>query len=368
MNEKDARTRAETVGSLLRSPLVQQAVVSDDPDDVAVLDAAVLDAIQMQDGLDVITDGETRRRSWTETPHYLDCFDSVAHGGALNWRGGAGGAETPPAGVTDVVTSRLSTADRRGDRLAQYRFLTEHSDVRTKFTLAAPSYHRRYWSDEHSSGAYGSVDEFLFEVRDYLREVVEGLIQLGCDYIQCDAPNYGSLCDSDHRADLRQQGHDVDAEMAFDAALDNSLFDGITGVTRALHICRGNAAGGRWHSQGGYGAISGSLFAQLDFDRLMLEYDTERAGTFDPLADIKPGTVAVLGLLTTKVGNLEDESLVRERVAEAADIKPLGELALSTQCGFASVAAGNPLTPDQQRAKLALIGRLAHDIWLPAGA
>lgn len=365
MNDKDARTRAETVGSLLRSPEVQQAVAAEEPAAVETLDQAVLEAIALQQaaGLDVITDGETRRRSWTETPAYLDCFQSVANQPGLRWRGGQQGAGVPSAGVTDVVVGRVSTASRRGDRVGQYHFLAEHAQARTKFTLAAPSYHRRYWSDQYSSGAYGSVEDFLREVRDYLREVVDQLVELGCDYIQCDAPNYGSLCDAEYRQQMQAQGHDVEAEIAFDAALDNSLFDGVSGVTRALHICRGNAAGGRWHSQGGYGAISGELFQLLDFDRLMLEYDTERAGTFGPLADVKPGVVAVLGLLTTKVGELEDEQTVRTRLSEAATVKPLAELALSTQCGFASVAAGNPVTPEQQQAKLELIGRLAHQIW-----
>ena len=156
---------------------------------------------------------------------------------------------------------------------------------------------------------------------------------------------------------------DVDAQIAFDAALDSSLFAGLTGVTRALHVCRGNAPGGRWHSTGGYGAISAQLFPRLDVDRLLLEYDTERAGAFGPLADVPSGVTAVLGLLTTKSGDLEDESAVLERIAEAATVKPLDELAVSTQCGFASVAAGNPITPEQQVRKLELVATVARATW-----
>jgi len=364
MNESDSPTRAETVGSLLRSPEVLRAVADRAPDAQPLLDAAVLDAIRIQRaaGLDVITDGETRRRSWAETPQYLDCFAQTTTDRGLNWRGGS---PTGPgrAAAYDVVVRRVSEANRIGDRTAQYAFLAANTDARTKFTMAAPSYHRRYWSDEHSRDAYKNIEEYLLEVRDHLREVVATLVKLGCDYIQLDGPNYGSLCDPDTRAQIAAEGRDVDAEMAFDAALDNSLFDGVTGVTRALHICRGNSAGGRWHSTGGYGAISGQLFNQLDFDRLLLEYDTERAGTFEPLRDVKPGVVAVLGLLTTKSGELEDEGLVRERLAEASTVKPLAELAISTQCGFASVAAGNPVTPEQQQRKLELVGRVARETW-----
>jgi 5-methyltetrahydropteroyltriglutamate--homocysteine methyltransferase len=130
-----------------------------------------------------------------------------------------------------------------------------------------------------------------------------------------------------------------------------------------VHVCRGNAPGGRWHSAGGYGALSAQLFPKLAVDRLLLEYDTERAGTFGPLADVPSGVTAVLGLLTTKSGELEDEPAVRERIAEAATVKSLDELALSTQCGFASVAGGNVVTPEQQLAKLELVAKVARATW-----
>jgi 5-methyltetrahydropteroyltriglutamate--homocysteine methyltransferase len=364
MNISDAGTRAETVGSLLRPEKARAAVLSGDdagPEAEAILDEAVLDAIALQEecGLDVITDGETRRRSWAETPRYLDCFEPRAMSRGMTWHGGSA-TTGPPA--YDAIVRRVSQASPTGDRTDQYAFLARHARTRAKFTLAAPSYHRRYWSAE-GAAVYGSCEEFLREVRDHLRAVVERLAGLGCDYVQLDAPNYGSYCDADARGQLTAEGRDVDAELAFDVALDNSLFDGLTGITRALHVCRGNAAGGRWHSTGGYGAVSRVLFRQLDFDRLLLEYDSERAGAFGPLADVRPGTVAVLGLLTTKHGDLEDEQLVRARLAEAATVKPLDELAISTQCGFASVAAGNPVTPEQQRAKLELVARLARETW-----
>ena len=371
MNSRDPQTRAETVGSLLRSPAALQAAASHDPepDAVAVLDAAVLGAIKLQQdaGVDVITDGELRRSNWADTPDYLDCFDKIeGNTGGLNWRGGGPAAGGGHGAAYDTVTRHVAAARRLGDRSAQYAFLAAHASARTKFTLPAPSYHRRYWSEGVSDVVYDSCEEYLTEIRDALREVVDRVVDLGCDYIQLDAPNYGSLCDPDNRARLAASGTDIDAQIAFDAALDSSLLAGLDGVTRAVHVCRGNAPGGRWHSTGGYGAISGQLFPQLDVDRLMLEYDTERAGTFGPLADVPPGVVAVLGLLTTKSGELEDETALRERIVEAASVKPLAELAVSTQCGFASVAAGNPISPGQQTAKLELVGRTARAMW-PAG-
>src|SRR6201996_8778051 len=366
MNPRDLQTRAENVGSFLRSPEALRAAASRDPGDAAVLDAAVLDVIKLQRdaGVDIITDGELRRSNWADTPDYLDCFDKIAgNTGGLRWRGGENTPSAGHAAAYDTVARRVADARRLGDRTAQYAFLAEHAGMRTKFTLPAPSYHRRDWWDEVSGAVYGSAEEYLGEIRDALREVVDRVVELGCDYIQLDAPNYGSLCDPDNRARMAEEGVDVDAQIAFDAALDSSLFDGITGVTRAVHVCRGNAPGGRWHSSGGYGTISAQLFPRLDVDRLLLEYDTERAGAFGPLADVPSGVVAVLGLLTTKSGDLEDESVVRDRIDEAATIKPLSELAVSTQCGFASVAAGNPITPEQQARKLELIAQVARDTW-----
>jgi 5-methyltetrahydropteroyltriglutamate--homocysteine methyltransferase len=368
VNERDARTRAETVGSLLRPPAVLAALETDaeSPETTALLDDAVRAAIKIQEdaGLDIITDGEMRRHAWAQTPRFLDCFEARPDTVAMNWRGGVGEAPPPRSdGGYPAVVRRVAEAARLGDMTDEYAFLAAHAHTRTKYSMAAPSYHRRYWSPHHSTDVYGSCEEFLTEVRDYQRALVRRLVDLGCDYIQLDAPNYGSLCDPDTRAKMAAEGRDVDAELAFDTELDSSLFAGITDVTRALHVCRGNGPGGRWHSHGGYGAISEILFARLDVDRLLLEYDSDRAGTFGPLADVRPGTVAVLGLLTTKSGELEDEELLAHRIAEAAEIKSLDELALSTQCGFASVASGNPLTPDQQRAKLELVARLAHRIW-----
>ena len=388
-SERDNATRAETVGSMLRPEPVVQAVAPDgalrglapggrqlgphqdaDPggDTQQLLDDAVIEAIRIQEeaGLDVITDGEMRRWSWAQTPRFLDCFERRPGGGPkLDWRGGAGrdAAGLPANMAYPAVVRRVSEAERTGNMAAEYAFLAGHAHTRAKYSMAAPSYHRRYWSDAHSRQAYRSCEEFLTEIRDYLREVVVELVGLGCDYIQLDAPNYGSYCDPDTRARLRADGRDLAADLAFDAELDSTLLEAFPGVTRALHICRGNGPGGRWHSAGGYGAISAELFPLLRFDRLLLEYDSDRAGDFVPLDDVRPGTMTVLGLLTTKSGKLEDTAEVEARIAEAAQVKPLAELALSTQCGFASGVNGNPLTPAQQKAKLALVAEVAHRTW-----
>jgi 5-methyltetrahydropteroyltriglutamate--homocysteine methyltransferase len=373
--------RAETVGSLLRTEEgIRAARGAGGPGAGKLLDEAVLGAVKLQEdvGLDVITDGEMRRTAWAQTPRFVGCFEATPGRGALNWRGGTGarpGAPSSPgapgapgapgvvAGGYPAVVRRVAAGPRAGDMADEYAFLAQHANARTKFTMAAPSYHRRYWSPSHSSRAYRDCEEFLTDIRDYQREVVRDLVALGCDYIQLDAPNYGSLCDPDTRARMTAEGRDPDAETAFDAELDNSLFEGTDGITTALHICRGNGPGGAWHSAGGYGAISRQLFPRLKFSRLLLEYDSGRAGTFEPLADVRPGTVVVLGLLTTKSDQLDDEADISARIDEAAGLKPLDELALSTQCGFASVPGSNPVSPAGQRAKLELVARLAHRTW-----
>lgn len=372
MNQTDDATRAETVGSLLRGEAVVRAARRAGPADGAVLDDAAIDAIKLQEeiGLDVITDGEVRRTAWAQTPRFVDAFAATTGRGALHWRGATQGRSGVPISEPDgrpagypAVVARIATARRTGDMTAEYAFLTRYARTRTKFTMPAPSYHRRYWSQQHSRAVYDSCEEYLTEIRDYLREVADTLVALGCDYIQLDAPNYGSLCDPDTRAAMAADGRDLDAELAFDAELDSSLARAFPGVTFALHVCRGNGPGGAWHSAGGYGAISAGLFPKLDFGRLLLEYDSDRAGTFAPLADVRDGTVVVLGLLTTKSDHMEDEADVAARIAEAAGRKPLEELALSTQCGFASVPIANPVTPEVQRAKLEMVVRLARRTW-----
>jgi 5-methyltetrahydropteroyltriglutamate--homocysteine methyltransferase len=360
--------RAETVGSLLRrEEVISAARGEDSPEATRLLDEAVLAAVRLQQdiGLDVITDGELRRTAWAQTPRFVGCFEAVPGRRSLNWRSGQGEQVTigPPPGASfgyPAVVRRVAGGPRTGNMADEYAFLAAHASSRTKFTMAAPSYHRRYWSAEHSTQAYRSCEEFLEEIRDYQREVVRDLVALGCDYIQLDAPNYGSLCDPDTRARMTAEGHDLDAETIFDAELDNSLLQGFDGISTALHICRGNGPNGAWHSAGGYRAISGQLFPRLNVSRLLLEYDSDRAGGFEPLADARPGTVVVLGLLTTKSDQLDDAADVEARISEAARVKPLPELALSTQCGFASVPGANPVSPAGQRAKLELVTRLAR--------
>ncbi len=370
--------RAETVGSLLRDDAVVRAARRASPADNALLGDAVRDAIRLQEELRFPRSSSPTGRSagspGRRPPGSSDSVRGSPRRGqaALNWRGategrfgatatgtgsGAGGSGGYPA-----VIRRVATAPRIGDMAAEYSFLARYAQSRTKFTMPAPSYHRRYWSPVASPAAgYDSPEEFLTEIRDYLRSVAHTLIDLGCDYIQLDAPNYGSLCDPDTTAAMREAGRDPDAELEFDGALDSSLFDGMSGVTSALHVCRGNGPAGAWHSVGGYGAISARLFPKLAVDRLLLEYDSERAGGFEPLADVRDGTLVVLGLLTTKSSRIEyDADVLSPDDEEASRLQAAG-----TRSWRCPPSAGSPPSrsatrsrpPPVQRAKLELVVR-----------
>jgi 5-methyltetrahydropteroyltriglutamate--homocysteine methyltransferase len=234
--------------------------------------------------------------------------------------------------------------------------------------VPAPSWHRIFWHPEHSRAAYPTPEDLLRAVAAYLRdEVVARVAALGGDYVQLDAPNYAPWhVDPGNRAAFEGWGHDMAAELVADAEIDNTVFEGVRGVTGALHICRGNAPGGRWLASGGYERIAAEVFPRLSsVRRLLLEYDTPRAGDLGPLRHAGPDATVVLGLLTTKRGDLEDAGAVERRVREAAAHVPLERLALSPQCGFASGEAGNPLTAEEQEAKLRLVGHVARRLWRP---
>lgn len=376
--------RADVVGSLLRPSYLREARQGAREGRVtpealrAIEDRAVREAIALQEtaGLDVITDGELRRSSWVITiplreegaaraplagfeflpaePGWWSLWKEPDGRRAQVWTNPTRPFVTRPIEVVrDVVSD-------------EYAFLKAHARARTKFTIPSPSWHRIFWHRDYSRAAYPTPEDFLRAIARYLRErVVPRLIALGGDYVQMDAPNYAQWhVDRDNRAAFEAWGHDMAAELRADAEIDDSVFEDIHGVTRAIHICRGNAPGGRWLANGGYESIAAEVFPRLTrYDRLLLEYDTPRAGDWGPLRHVRPQATVVLGLLTTKQGVLEDAGAVETRLREAGRLVPLERLALSPQCGFASGEAGNPLTPEQQEAKLRRVATIARRVW-----
>ena len=375
--------RAETVGSLLRPDYVRDMRAGVRSGFVSqtqrreVEDRAVLEAIALQEGaeLDVITDGELRRVSWIATaPTTVEGLHRAAFSGfkvlqdagpgwIRFWWDNQGNFIQRGNRPRGVVVEKIAFAN---DITAEYAFLKAHATRRTKFCLPSPSYHRIYWDRNYSRDAYPSSREFLYDVADKLREhVLKPLLALGCDYVQLDAPNYGQFyVDPAVRTAYETEDHeDMAANLIEDAEVDNYFFEGTAGITSAMHVCRGNSPGGYWSANGGYEALA-PLFARIPhIDTLLLEYDTPRAGDFGPLRHILPGTNVVLGLLTTKEGEMEDAAEVEARVREASEFIPLERLALSTQCGFASAEGGNPVTPEQQMAKLHMVQQVATKVW-----
>lgn len=380
--------RADVVGSLLRPAYLRDArqAAREGRGDAGTVraaeDRAVREAIAMQEaaGLDVITDGELRRQSWVITiPLREEGADRAPLSGFQflpadpGWWSLWKEPDGRPARVWTNPTRPFITqpiAVARDIASDEYAFLRAHARVRTKFTIPSPSWHRIFWHRDYSRAAYPTPEDFLRDVARYLRtEAVPRIVALGGDYIQMDAPNYAQWhVDRENRAAFEAWGHDMAAELVSDAEIDDTVFDGIQGVTRAIHICRGNAPGGRWLANGGYESIARIVFPRLaHYDRLLLEYDTPRAGDFDPLRHVRPEATVVLGLLTTKAGALEAAPAVEARVREAARYLPLERLAVSPQCGFASGEAGNPLTPAEQEAKLQRVGEVARRVWPRGG-
>ncbi|MFZ1104207.1 MAG: cobalamin-independent methionine synthase II family protein [Hyphomicrobiaceae bacterium] len=376
--------RADVVGSLLRPQYLldarngwREGRVSE-AEMAATADRAVAEAIAMQEaaGLDAITDGEYRRYNFMATMGVRDARDGCLSGFAtvetnagwmrlwLNPDGSDGGFVKTETGPRSLVVGKI--APSRDAVAEELPFAARQArKARVKLTYPAPSMHRIAWEPEHSSAAYPTARAFLLDVRDHVRAVVRQLIELGCDYVQLDAPNYSQWhIDPRIRAAFAAWGRDLDKELIEDAEIDNSVFDGIAGITRAIHLCRGNAPGGRYLADGGYGRIAAELFPRLtNYDTLLLEYDTPRAGDFSPLANVRRDTAVVLGLITTKSGALEKDAAVEARIRKASAYVPLERLALSPQCGFASGEFATTMTHDEQEAKLRLVGRVAAKVW-----
>jgi 5-methyltetrahydropteroyltriglutamate--homocysteine methyltransferase len=359
--------RADHVGSLLRPARLleaREAAARGTLDAVALRgeeDAAILDVLRRQReiGLEVVTDGELRRGSWiTGMAAAVDGF--VAQSRVVEWRGPGGG---PEESTSQVVGGRLRQRRRlAGDESA---FLLRHADGACKVTLPAPSNFLVVgWKPGVTDAAYGSRDELLADVVGILRAEVKALIAEGVAYVQLDAPFYSPLVDEVERERLRAGGLEPDAALRQMVEADAACVRGLAreGVTLGLHVCRGNSRS-RWLAEGAYDPIAEPLLTTVPVDAFLLEYDSPRDGGFEPLRFLPAGGTAVLGLVTTKEPALESRDQLLRRIDEAARYAPMERLALSPQCGFASVAGGNLLTEDDQWRKLELVVETARAAW-----
>ena len=217
-------------------------------------------------------------------------------------------------------------------------------------------------SAQNSRAAYSTLESFLADVVDILREEVAELVRIGATYIQLDAPHYALLLDPATRSFYESQGWSAERYLERGIEMDNAVMGDFPGVTFGFHLCRGNQ-GSRWLASGGYERIARAVFRRVRAQRLLLEYDDARSGSFEPLKEVPEDKWVVLGLITTKRAALESRSELQRRVREAAAFIPLERLALSPQCGFASTQEGNLLTEADQEAKLALVAETAREVW-----
>jgi 5-methyltetrahydropteroyltriglutamate--homocysteine methyltransferase len=362
--------RSDVVGSLLRPPALLAAREQFERGELGaaefkeVEDAAVNDALRLQEGagMAVVTDGEMRRLSFqSQMTEAVEGFgewdlDAFLWG---EWQSGELGemkVERPPIAVQGKLRRRRFLS---ADEFAYARPRTERI---LKVTLPSPSLFANFWDPQRLSGAYASLEEFLGDVAEILREEVDELVRLGATYIQLDAPHYPLLLDPTYREFYASRGWPADRWLELGLELDNHVYGDREGVTFAMHLCRGNQAS-RWLVEGGYDWLAERLFSRVSAERLMLEYDDARSGSFEPLRAVPEGKTAVLGLVTTKSGRRETVDELTARIREASAFCPLERLALSPQCGFATSVLGNALTVEDQEAKLRTIAETARVVW-----
>ncbi|MBA2692861.1 MAG: cobalamin-independent methionine synthase II family protein [Rubrobacter sp.] len=364
--------RADVVGSMLRPPELVDArerYANGDlstPDFKRVEDEAVRRAIKIQEeaGISVVTDGEMRRESFqSQMVEATEGFGEFSIDSYLwgEWRGDeAVGDKATERPKTMGVVGRLRR--RRHLSVEEFVYARACTDLVVKVTLPSPSLYANFWSPEMSGEAYPTLDAFLEDVADILREEVEELVRLGAEYIQLDAPHYPLLLDPATREFYERRGWNLDRWLSRGVELDNFVMSGHPGVTFAFHLCRGNQ-GSRWLVSGSYEPLAARIFGGINAERLMLEYDDERSGTFEPLAHVPDDKVAVLGLVTTKSPRRETPDGLEARLREASRFIPLERLAISPQCGFATSVVGNALSFEDEARKLRVLAETAGRVW-----
>ena len=360
--------RAEHIGSLLRPKALLKAMrqrlegAIDAADLHALQDKAVLEILARQSdiGIEIVGDGEFRRTGFLTG--FMDAVEGFQPGGTYEfvWRGGAGAESATPN--MRIVGNRLRARGRIAEE--ESAFLCEHSPGPFKITLPGPLlFAIGSWEPEVTDRVYGARGELVADAASILADEARALGQEGVAYIQIDSPNYTLWADEERRTEMERVGIDLDSFLSESIAGDNTILDAVRDdLTTGVHLCRGNSIG-RWLAEGSYEPLAERLFSELRCDRLLLEYDDERSGGFAPLRFVPANKVVVLGLVSTKNSELESRDWLLRRIEEASQYVPIERLALSPQCGFASSGAGNPITPEEQWAKLELVAGVAEEVW-----
>ncbi len=358
--------RADQVGSLLRPAKLSNArkqcktgaLAAGELKDIE--DRAILEAVRKQEsiGLQSVTDGEFRRDWW-----HLD-FLAQLEGVTTKKNPGPkfGGTEEQPPIAT--VTGKVGCS--RPIMTEHFAYLKSIANATPKFTIPSPSMlHLRGGRGAISQQAYPDLEVFWDDVAAAYRQAIAHLARAGCTYLQLDDTAFAYLCDPKIQDNCRRNGDDpARLPRRYADTISAALRDRPAGMTVTLHTCRGNFKSA-WVAEGGYDPVAEAMFS-ADVDGFFMEFDSARAGGFEPLRALPAGKKVVLGLVTTKVGEIEDRAMLRRRIDEAAKFVPLEDLCLSPQCGFSSTHHGNALSQDDQWRKLELIVGVAREVWGPA--
>lgn len=361
--------RADHVGSLLRPPALKALRLRRDAGEAsadalaAAEDAAIREAVALQEGagLQGITDGELRRKSWhMDFLLELGGWSSEGKTIPVTFHGAAGDVHFTRPDL--AITARVS----RPTPIFVEAFTFLRSVVRRTAKLTIPSpcmLYSQVGRARIDRTVYPDLDAFVEDTAAAYRAEIADLYAAGCRYLQLDDVSLAYLCDEEMRQQGRARGEDPDAQLALSVKLVRAtLRDRPADLTVCTHLCRGNFRSS-WRAQGGYARIADVIFNQLPYDGFFLEFDDARSGDFSPLRHVPKHVRVVLGLVTTKTGRLEKKDDLRRRLEEAAKYVPFDQLCVGTQCGFSSTIEGNEVTVDEQKAKLALCVELAHEVW-----
>jgi 5-methyltetrahydropteroyltriglutamate--homocysteine methyltransferase len=367
--------RVDHIGSLMRPPAVQQAMLdfmrgrSSEAQIESVENSAIRDVLAQQEahGLPVVTDGEFRRRT------YLDSLGQSVSG-LEGWRRTWAerflqefeSRDTAPSGAQSLAADRQVAQQpirlTRNLPLAEYRFAAPLTTRTLKITLLSPFHAAQFVATDGEDSAYQSFGDLLDDLVAAEHQIVEELGAAGCTYIQQDAASYVGFLDPRYRQSTAGSAQEIDSRVQQAISAENRAIEGVEGVTFGLHICRGNRPGTP-PGEGAYDPIAERVFNSAKHDRLLLEYDTERAGGFEPLRFVPKNKVAVLGLVSTKSARVETVDELKRKLDEASRYLPIEQLAISPQCGFSSNVWGPPMTVDDQWRKLDVLLQVASDVW-----
>jgi 5-methyltetrahydropteroyltriglutamate--homocysteine methyltransferase len=378
----DLRTiRTDVIGSLLRPAFLKDARKAFDEGKMpaeefrAIEDKAVRQSVRMQEeaGVAVLTDGEQRRLNFQDSfGGAVEGFDAIegsmkAYEKRVEGSKGNQRWEIPDLAKAGTAVSHRRPAARklslkRNIPLEEFSFVAKETKTPAKVTLIGPDRISQRFDYKNSTAVYPDMNSFLDDVIKIERQIIQGLVDAGCKYVHIDAPGFTAYVDEPSMYEMTQRGEDPMENFSRSLKAEARVVKDFPGVTFGIHLCRGNQHS-MWHREGKYDGIAERLLNELPHDRIMLEYDTPRAGSFEPLRFLPKGKTVVLGLVSTKTPEMETVDGLRKRIDEASKFVPLDQIAISPQCGFASDIVGNKVSEDDQRRKLSVLAETARLVW-----